>query len=89
MYGRNARVMYKDTDSIFYHIYTDDLYQDLKLLKDSLDLSEYLKNHFLYDATNKKVPLKMSDELKSAVVKEAVFLKPKAYSIISTLEVVL
>ena len=71
MYGNNARVMYKDTDSIFYEIFTDDLYKDLEQLKDTLDLSEYPRNHPLYDPANKKVPLKMSDELKGAIVKEA------------------
>ena len=67
-------------------MYTEDLYEDMKCLKSSLDLSEYPKDHPLYDITNKKVPLKMSDELKGAVVKEAVFLKPKAYSILSSVD---
>ena len=78
-YGRRARVLYKDTDSLFYEIETKDVYNDLFYFKDDMDISAYPQNHFLFSNANKKVPLKLTDELKGNVITEAVFLKPKAY----------
>ena len=80
-YGKNAQVLYKDTDSIFYEIETEDVFKDLEGMKNLLDLSSYPENHILYSNQNKKVSLKLTDELNRNVVSEAVFLKPKAYSI--------
>ena len=62
-YGDSLTVVYKDTDSLLYRMETDDLYMDMKNFAHLLDLSEYPKNHKLYDPTNKKVPLTMKDEL--------------------------
>ena len=81
MYGENARVMYKDTDSLFYQIETKDVYEDLKYLKNDMDFSSYPENYILFSDINKKLPLKMADELKGCIVTEAIFLKLKAYSI--------
>ena len=81
MYSDRARVLYRDTDSLFYEIFTDDLYKDLQQISDELDCSSYPKNHFLYSDKNKKVPLKMSDELHGEIVDEANFFKSKLYSI--------
>ena len=41
VYGEKARVMYKDTDSLFYEIETKDVYEDLKYLKNDMDFSSY------------------------------------------------
>ena len=65
----------------FYEIETDDIYEDLVRLKHVFDLSDYLKDHHLHSELNKKVPLKLSDELKGDIVMEAVFLKPKTNSV--------
>ena len=73
--------MYRDTDSLFYEIETDDIYEGLVQLKHVLDLSDYPKCHHLHSELNKKVPLKLSDELNGDIVMEAVFLKPKAYAV--------
>ena len=81
IYGKKARVMYKDAHSLFYEIQTKDVYEDLMSLREDLDFSCYPKNHFLYNNKNKKVPLKTADELKGCIVTEVVFLKPKAYSV--------
>ena len=81
LFDKKARVMYRDTDSLFYEIETDDIYEDLKQLKHVLDLSDYPKDHHLHSELNKKVPLKLSDQLNGDIVMEAVFLKPKAYSV--------
>ena len=73
LFDKKARVMYRDTDSLFYEIETDDIYEDLKQLKHVLDLSDYPKDHHLHSDLNKKVPLKLSDELNGDIVMEAVF----------------
>ena len=73
--------MYRDNDSLFYKIETYDIYEDLVQLKHVLDISDYPKNHHLHSELNKKVPLKLSDEHNGDIVIEAVFLKPKTYSV--------
>ena len=54
LFDKKARVMYRDTDSLFYEIETDDIYEDLKQLKHVLDLSDYPKDHHLHSELNKK-----------------------------------
>ena len=80
-YGNRILVTYKDTDSLLYHVETEDLYEDMKEYKHLLDLSDYPKEHPLYDPTNKKVPLTMTDELNGQVMEESVLLRSKMYSI--------
>ena len=81
MYKNRAQVLYKDTESLFYEVRTADLYYDMRSRKTDLDLSSYPKEHPLFTEANRKVPLKLTDELNGAIVAEAVFLKPKANSI--------
>ena len=80
-YGDSLTVVYKDTDSLLYPMETDDLYMDMKNFAHLLDLSEYPKNHKLYDPTNKKVPLTLKDELNGLILEEVVCLRSKLYSI--------
>ena len=75
------KLAYKDTDSLLYCIETSDLYQDMACFKHLLDLSDYPREHFLYDPTNKKVPLTMTDELQGKILREVVCLRSKLYSI--------
>ena len=75
------KLAYKDTDSLLYCIETNDLYQDMAYFKHLLDLSDYPREHFLYDPTNKKVPLTMTDELQGKILREVVCLRSKLYSI--------
>ena len=51
----NAELLFTDTDSLCYNIFTEDLYHDIKQNKDKFDFNEYLSDHFLHDTTNKKV----------------------------------
>ena len=74
-------VVYKDTDSLLYQIATDDLYADMQSFAHLLDLSDYPKDHKLYDPKNKKVPLTMKDELNGNILEEVVCLRSKLYSI--------
>ena len=80
-YGTRICVTYKDTDSLLYRVETDDLYKDMEEFKNLLGLSDYTTSHPLFDPTNKKVPLTMTDELNGAVLEENVFLRSKMFCI--------
>ena len=67
--------------TLIHEIETDDIYEDRVQLKHILDLSDYPKGHHLHSELNKKVPFKLSGEPNGDIVIEAVFLKPKAYSV--------
>ena len=45
------------------------------------DISDYPKDHYLYDPSNKKVPLTMTDKLQGKILREVVCLRSKLYSI--------
>ena len=40
-YGDRAKLLFTDTDSLCYHVKTDDLYKDMKENLDCYDTSEY------------------------------------------------
>jgi hypothetical protein len=44
-YGSNARLEFSDTDSLCYHLFTDNVYRDMKEYIDLLDTSGYLRDH--------------------------------------------
>ena len=52
-YGDNAKLLFTDTDSLCYHVKTEDVYKDMEKQKDLFDFSAYPKNHFLFNETNK------------------------------------
>lgn len=79
-YGGNAELLFTDTDSLCYNIFTNDLYKDLEKVKHHIDFSDYPSDHFLYDNTNKKVLGKMKDQTMSEPMTEFVGLRPKMYS---------
>ena len=81
LFDKKARAMYRDTDSLFYEIEMDEIHEDLVQLKHVLDLSDYPNDHHLHNELNKKVTLKLSDELNGDIVMEAVILKQKAYTV--------
>ena len=62
-YGSNLNLLFTDTDSLMYEIFTDDIYQDMTQFQDYFDTSDYDSNHPLYSVKNKKIPGKMKDEL--------------------------
>ena len=80
-YGKRICVTYKDTDSLLYRVETEDLYEDMYEFKHLLDLIDYPNSHPLLDASNKKVPLTMTDELNGSALEESVILRSKMYSI--------
>ena len=80
----NCFVLYSDTDSLLYEIKYTDFYEELATndeLRQHFDLSNYPKEHHLYNADNKMVTLKFKDELGGEPIEEFVGLKPKMYSI--------
>ena len=81
-YGPNAQLLFTDTDSLCYSIYTEDVYQDMMKHKHLFDTSEYDPDHPLYSTENKKVLGKMKDETHGIPIQEFVGLKSKMYSMI-------
>jgi hypothetical protein len=80
-YGDRAKLLFTDTDSLMYEIKTDDFFQDIKDDVDKLfDNSDYPRDHFCYNVTNKKVIGKFKDEAGSRQIEEFVGLRSKLYS---------
>lgn len=72
---------YVDTDSYYLHVECNNIQSVLKSIEDTLDSSNYPKDHPLYSLKNKSKLLCVKDELAGRVVQEAYFLKSKCYSI--------
>jgi hypothetical protein len=82
-YGSNARLLFSDTDSLCYHIFTDDLYRDMLEYRHLLDTSAYPQDHPLHSTTNAKVIGKMKDECHGKPPLEFVGLRSKMYSLLT------
>ena len=52
---QNINLMFTDTDSFCYHIKETDIFEIMKNNMDEFDLSDYPKDHELYNTKNKKV----------------------------------
>ena len=81
-----CQLLYSDTDSLLYQVKSEDLYREIsekRNILNELDLSNYPKNHSLYDPKNKMVVLKFKDEFPGDIITEFISLKPKLYSILS------
>ena len=81
-YESNAKLCFTDTDSLTYHIKTDDIYNDMKKESHLYDFSEYPNDHPNYDPINKKVIGKFKDETNSKSILEFLGLRSKMYSIL-------
>ena len=63
-YGNNLKLRYMDTDSLVYHIKTEDFYEDITGdVKERFDTSGYINTRPLPTGLNKKVIGLMKDEL--------------------------
>ena len=80
-YGDKANLLFTDTDSLCYHVKSQNFFQDMKESKDLYDLSNYPKDSPYYDATNKKVLGKFKDECDGKSPSEFIGLRPKMYSL--------
>ncbi|KAL4099018.1 hypothetical protein QTP88_023519 [Uroleucon formosanum] len=84
-FGDKINLMYTDTDSLIYHIKTDDFYKDLKSnanLLDRMDTSDLPRDHPCYIAERKKIPGLFSDETKGQPIIEFIALRAKSYAYI-------
>ena len=80
IYGDRANLLNTDTDSLFYNIQTDDVYQDLYNHKDMFDNSDYSKSSKFYFDENKKVIGKFKDEAAGNPIVRFAGNKSKMYS---------
>ena len=80
-YGSKIKLLCTDTDSLLYHVETEDVYADMKERSMYYDFSNYPKDHVNYDDTNKCIPLKFKDVSKGLPIVEFVGVKPKTYSL--------
>ena len=76
----NIDLLFTDTDSLCYHIKNQDPFEYMYQNKSLFDLSEYSKDYFLHDTTNKKVIGKFKNESSEKQIVEFVGLKSKLYS---------
>jgi len=78
-----AKLLFTDTDSLCYELYTNDVYADMLDDADRFDMSDYPETHENYSRVNCKVIGKFKDECGSDPVVEFVGLRSKMYSLIT------
>ena len=76
----DAKLLFTDTDSLVYHIMTEDVYEDLFADRYLFDNSDYPYSSKFHFAENKKVIGKFKDEASGDLITEFVGLKSKMYS---------
>ena len=82
-YNNLAQLLFTDTDSLMYHIQTDDFYKDIsKDVETMFDTSDYPPNHpsGILTGVNKKVIEMFKDEVAGRQITHFVGLRPKLYS---------
>ena len=75
----DARLLFTDTDSLVYHIKTEDIYEDFYKDKEIFDNSDYLESSKYFFKENKKVIGKFKDEAAGKPILEFIGLKRKMY----------
>ena len=90
-YESNAKLLFTDTDSLCYHIKTDDFYEDMIQDKQHYDISDMKIDRFMTECyynemtehlnENKKVVGKFKDETCGVPIEEFIGLRSKMYSI--------
>ena len=80
-YGDRLKLCYMDTDSLVYHIKTNNFYADIADdVQTRFDRSGYIPDRPLPVGPNKKVIGLMKDELRGKIMTEFIALSPKLYS---------
>jgi hypothetical protein len=82
-FENNLRLMYIDTDSLIYHIITDNFYDDLlnKLgLLESMDTYNLLHEHPCYTSSRKEITSFFSDKTDGHTMTEFITLWTKSYA---------
>lgn len=82
-YGEKATLLFTDTDSLCYHIKTEDMYKDMREDKHLFDQSGYSGDGFRsVENSNKKIIGKFKDETDGVPIVEFCGLRSKMYSIL-------
>ena len=81
-YSDGTQLLFTDTDSLTYHIKTEDVYRDFLPDWELFDNSDYPPNSEFYSSENKKVIGKFKDETAGAPIKEFIGLKSKMYRVL-------
>ena len=84
-YGDRAKLLMTDTDSLMYHIRTENFFEDMRRDGHLYDMSNFhcdLTSEY-YNPVNKKVVGKFGEESDGAIWTEFVGLRPKMYSALS------
>jgi hypothetical protein len=79
-FGDKIRFVYTDTDSFVIHTETEDIYEELKELKEYMDFSDYQKEHNHYDSSNKKRLGMFKDEVNGKIISEFIGLQANMYA---------
>ena len=79
---KNIKLLFTDTDSLCYHMKTEDAYEDFYKDKKLFDNSDYDPENKFYFKENKKVIGKMKDECAGIPITEFCGLRSKMYSYI-------
>ena len=79
-YSDGAQLLFTDTDSLTYHIKTEDAYHDFLADRELFDNSDYPENSEFYFSENKKVIGKFKDEAAGVPMRDFAGLKSKMYS---------
>jgi hypothetical protein len=74
-------LLYMDTDSLIYEVFTEDIYRDLLQgsMQSHFDTSNYPQDHPAYSEVNKRKVNKFKDEAGGKIVSEFVGLRSKMY----------
>ena len=80
-YSDGAQLLFTDTDSLTYHIKTEDAYHDFFADRELFDNSDCPENSEFYFKENKKVIGKFKDETAGVPVDDFIGLKSKMYSV--------
>ena len=81
-YGKKAELLFTDTDSLMYHIQTDDFYKDISAdIETKFDTSDYPEDHLsgIPTGKNKKVIGMFKDEAAGNQITHFVGLRQKLY----------
>ena len=83
-YGKNEKLLFTDTDSLFYEIETEDFYKDISNdVEKGFDTSNFPKDHpsgIPVGKNKTKIPGMMKDEAGGKIIEEFVGLRAKLYS---------
>ena len=78
-YKDDTRLIYTDIDNYVIQIFTEDIYEGWKGIKDYMDFSGSDKKHPNYDPTNQKVLGKFKDKMDGKTITNFIALRPKMY----------